>query len=198
MTNRRKFQRPEAKRNYRKLFVIATEGDKTEPQYFGLFSSQTTTVMVKCLRSRGRSSPPNVLKRMKEYIKDNKLKNNDEAWLVVDKDQWQDDQLIQLHDWSTTQTNYGLAVSNPKFELWLLMHFEDAAGVVTSRECSQRLNQYLPDYDKGRIDVRKLIAGVSAAVERAKHKDQPLCIDWPRSSGTTVYRLVEKLMNSQG
>jgi len=198
MKKRRNFRRPSASRSYRKLFVIATEGDKTEPQYFDLFSSQTTTVTVKCLRSRGQSSPPEVLKRMKEYIEDKGLKRTDEAWLVVDKDQWLDDQLIKLHDWSMTQTNYWLAVSNPKFEIWLLMHFEDATGAATSRECSEKLSRYLPGYDKGRIDKSKLKPGITTAINRAKQKDQPPCTDWPRSSGTTVYRLVEKLMNSHG
>lgn len=197
MNKRRKFQRPQATRNYRKLFVIASEGDKTEPQYFALFFSRTTAVLVRCIRSRDESSPPQVLKRMKDYIRDNGLKPTDEAWLVVDKDQWRDDQLAQLHEWSMQAANYGLAVSNPKFELWLLMHFEDATGAATPRLCSERLNRHLPGYDKGRIDTGKLRSGIAAAVERAKQKDQPPCPDWPRSSGTTVYRLVEKLLSSQ-
>lgn len=105
--------------------------------------------------------------------------------------------MIQLYDWSIQATNYGLAVSNPKFELWLLMHFEDAAGAATSQQCSERLNRYLPGYDKGHIDTGKLKPGIASAVARAQQKDQPPCTDWPRSSGTTVYRLVEKLKNSQ-
>lgn len=193
MNKRRKFQRPPATRNYRKLFVIATEGDKTEPQYFSLFFSQTTMITVKCLKSRDESSPAKVLKRMKDYIQDKGLKRTDEAWLVVDKDQWRDDQLLQLHEWSLQATNYGLAVSNPKFELWLLMHFEDASGAVTPRQCLERLSRYLPDYAKGRIDIGKLKPGITAAIDRARQKDQPPCTDWPRSVGTTVYRLVEKI-----
>jgi hypothetical protein len=198
MSKRRNFQRLPATRNYRKLFVIATEGDKTEPQYFALFSSQTTTVLVRCLRSRDESSPPQVLKRMKDYIRDKGLKHTDEAWLVVDKDQWRDDQLLQLHEWSMQATNYGLAVSNPKFELWLLMHFEDATDAATPRQLAERLNRYLPGYDKGRIATGKLKLGITAAIDRARQKDQPSCTDWPRSAGTTVYRLVEKLLTRQG
>jgi hypothetical protein len=130
---------------------------------------------------------------MNEYIRDNRLKSTDEAWLVVDKDQWRDDQLSPLLQWSQQAANYGVAVSNPKFELWLLMHFEDATGVATSRQCSERLKRHLPNYDKGRIDSGKLKPGIAAAINRAKQKDQPPCTGWPVSSGTTVYRLVEKL-----
>jgi hypothetical protein len=76
---RRKFQRPLGERRYRKLFVIAVEGVKTEPQYF--------------------------------------------------------------------------ALSNPKFEYWLLLHFNDGTGIASSRDCSDRLKRHLPGYDKG-IDAR--------------------------------------------
>lgn len=31
----RRFQRPRGERRYKRLFVIATEGNKTEKQYFG-------------------------------------------------------------------------------------------------------------------------------------------------------------------
>ena len=67
------------------------------------------------------------------------LKKSDEAWLVVDKDQWTDEQLSQLHQWSLKAKNYGFALSNPKFEFWLLLHFEDGSGVSSSQICSQKL-----------------------------------------------------------
>ena len=33
---RRNFRRPLGERRYRKLFIVATEGVKTEPQYFAI------------------------------------------------------------------------------------------------------------------------------------------------------------------
>jgi hypothetical protein len=84
-------------------------------------------------------------------------------------------------------------LSNPKFEYWLLLHFEDGNGVGTSRECTDRLIAHLPNYQKGSVDTRKLLAGVNDAVERAKRRDNPKCVDWPKMTGTTVYRLVEKI-----
>ncbi len=69
-------------------------------------------------------------------IKKESLKSSDEAWLIADRDQWDENQLNQLYAWSTIQKNFGFALSNPKFEYWLLLHFEDASGIATSRECS--------------------------------------------------------------
>ncbi len=98
MSKRRQFQRPLGIKRYRKLFVIAVEGDKTEPQYFELFRNQKN-IHVECLRSSKKSAPQQVLKRMDTHIKKYSLKKSDEAWLVVDKDQWTNEQLTQLLTW---------------------------------------------------------------------------------------------------
>lgn len=190
---RRSLTRPIGKRRYRKLFVLATEGAKTEPQYFSMFNSQRATVHVKCLKGRTRSAPPQVLKRMKRYMAEEGLRDTDEAWLVADRDQWTDEQLNELYHWTKKagRKNRHLAVSNPTFELWLLLHFENAKGSITARTCSDRLKRHVPDYHKS-VDVRKFETGIADAIRRAKEKDTPPCT-WPRGKGTTVYRLVERL-----
>nr|VFJ70099.1 MAG: RloB-like protein [Candidatus Kentron sp. FW] len=85
-------------------------------------------------------------------------------------------------------------MSNPQFEYWLLLHFEDGTGITNSRQCIDRLKRYLPGYDKG-IDARKITReGIDGAIERARRRDNPPRADWPRDVGTTtVYRLVENL-----
>ncbi|MGD9685368.1 MAG: RloB family protein [Desulfobacter sp.] len=193
MAKRRKFERNPPVLHYRKVFVLATEGTTTEPQYFELFNSKTTTITIKWIKGY-HSDPDHVLRRMKQYLKDNALKPGDAAWLVIDKDQWTDEQLSRLQAWATTHDQYGLAVSNPCFELWLLLHFEDAAGVTNQRLCKERLKRHLPNYDK-HVEAGKLIPGVSEAIDRARRKDNPPCTDWPRTIGTTVYRLVVKLQS---
>ena len=105
-----------------------------------------------------------------------------------------DEQLTQLHAWSQTHDRYGFALSNPKFEYWLLLHFEDGDDIASSRECLERLKTYLPEYSK-HLDVRKINwERIECAVRRAKERDNPPCSDWPRSTGTTVYRLVQRLL----
>ncbi|MBI4776012.1 MAG: RloB domain-containing protein [Deltaproteobacteria bacterium] len=195
---RRTFRRRVGQRRYKKLFVIAAEGVKTEPQYFKWLNDQYTTMQIRPLKVGHDSAPPQVLKRMVDYLKREDLKNSDEAWLVVDKDQWTEEQLAQLHEWSLRKSNYGFALSNPKFEYWLLLHFEDGKGVAGSRECSDRLMRHLPNYDKG-IDVRQITRErVADAIQRAKVRDNPPCTDWPRTTGsTTVYRLVENILKAQ-
>ena len=197
-SNSRKFRRPLGERRYRKLFLIATEGFKTEPQYFAILNDHHSVIHVDCLRSKHRSSPPQVLKRMKDRLKQRNLQNSDEAWLVVDKDQWNNKQLAQLHTWSQSAGNYGFALSNPKFEYWLLLHFEDGTNIGSPSECSARLKRHLPDYDKG-LDIRKITPDmIEEAIRRAKIRDNPPCVNWPRTFGsTTVYKLVENILSER-
>ena len=197
-SKRRKYRRPTGERPYRKLFIVATEGDKTEPQYFAILNDHHSFIRVDCIRSRHHSSPPQVLKRMENRLRQETLKNSDEAWLVVDKDQWQDEQLAQLHTWSQSADNYRFALSNPKFEYWLLLHFEDGTNIGSPSECSARLKRHLPDYDKG-LDVRNITPDmIEDAIRRAKDRDNPPCVDWPRTFGsTTVYKLVENILSER-
>jgi len=196
MPPRRKFRRPLGERRYRKMFVIATEGAKTEPEYFSILQQIVGNVTVKCLTRDNKSAPRTVLNRMKEYLHDESLRDEDEAWLVVDRDNWKNGQLAQLYNWSKEHNNYGLAVSNPNFELWLLFHFDEASGITTAQKCSTRLKRYLSDYKKdiGKQTITKDM--VLRAISRAKERDNPPCHDWPRTTGTTVYRLVERILCS--
>jgi hypothetical protein len=193
-SRRRSFRRPLGERRYRKLFVIAVEGVKTEPQYFEFLNNLNSNIWIYCVKGKRSSSPPQVLGRMTEYLREKELMESDEAWLVVDRDSWTEDQLQLLHNWTSTSNNYGFALSNPTFEYWLLLHFEDASGISNSSNCLERLRRYLPDYDKG-INTRKITRQmIEEAIGRAKHRDFPPCSDWPRNVGTTVYKLVQNLL----
>jgi hypothetical protein len=193
---RRQFNRPMGERRYRKLFLVAVEGSKTEPQYFALLNIGNAVVRVECIPGEEATSPPQVLARRKERIKKSGLAKTDEAWLVLDNDDWTDEQLIPLFEWSQASQRYGFALSNPKFEYWLLLHFEDAS-IASSRQCSEKLERHLPNYNKA-IDSRKFTKErILSAVDRAKQRDSPPSADWPRTFGTTVYRLVEQIFEAR-
>lgn len=193
MGGRRRFKRTTDHKAYKKLYLIATEGEKTELEYFEMFRSRKALIRVKCIKAKGKSAPHQVLKRMNANLSE--LKRGDEAWLVVDKDSWSDEQLDELHRWAQTKDVYGFALSNPCFEFWLLLHFESGRGVHDIRTCQTRLKKNIPGYSKG-IDRKDFSAKkVKFAIENARNLDSPRCRDWPRMTGTTVYRLVEKIVS---
>jgi len=195
VSKRRSFNRPLGNRRYKKIFIVAVEGSKTEPQYFSILNGISSVVKV---LKFAHSSPLHVLQGMKNYIKKMPLLKTDQAWLVMDKDQWTDQQLGQLFAWSKESDCYGFAVSNPSFEYWLLLHFEDGNEIGSKRDCLNRLKRYLPHYEKQLEQYLITIVMVNKAIKRAELRDKPPCIDWPRSSGnTTVYRLIERILSSK-
>ena len=177
--------------------MLAVEGRVTEPQYFSMFQARQATIRLEVLKDT-KTSALQILERMKEYIKNNPLQDGDQAWLVLDKDNSLDTDLDLLHAWTQggNDGQRGMALSNPCFEYWLLLHFEDGSGAGTKETCNNRLKSHLPDYSK-HINKQKFTGNrIAQAIERAKKRDQPPCPDWPRQPGsTTVYKLVEKLLD---
>lgn len=183
-------------RRYKKLFVIATEGAITEPQYFHLLNSLSTANHIQVIKGRHDSAPPHVLRRMEAHLLKSQLSSDDEAWIVVDRDSWPRDQLDELADWEEKSPHHGLAVSNPNFEYWLLLHFENCQGAITAKECLKRLRTHLPHYDKTLRTSDFDLNSMRLAVTRAKAKNEGTSERWPTTAGTTtVYRLVHKMLS---
>ena len=67
-----------------------------------------------------------MIKRLDEYIekKDFALEKDDELWVMIDVDRWNKSTLQEIAK-EARQKGYRLAISNPCFELWLLLHFRD-------------------------------------------------------------------------
>jgi hypothetical protein len=191
---RRNFKRSIGKRSYKRLFLISSEGKVTEPEYFFQFNTDLVNIQIKCLNSKDKSSPKEVLNRVRKYLKDNKLHSQDEAWLIVDRDQWKVSDLNELFRWSKEKENYGLALSFPKFEIWLLLHFEDSSSLTDPKNCSERLEKYISDYKKSLKGIKFTKDMIKTAINRAKQLDNPPCHDWPKKKGSTVYKIVEKII----
>ena len=57
-----------------------------------------------------------------------------------------------------------MAVSNPCFEVWLILHFADcAAGISSPKAAAEKLRRHLPDYSKGALDFAVLAERVEFA-----------------------------------
>jgi hypothetical protein len=123
------------------------------------------------------------------------MRSGDEVWIVADKDNNDESDLTDVNS-KCMRKGYHLAVSNPCFEYWLLLHFEEGNDLSGIPECRKRLKRHLPHYEKSHIEINKIEPKIPDAIRRAEVKDRPPCTDWPRSNGSTVYKLVEKLMNS--
>lgn len=137
-------------RSFLKKFVISCEGSVTEKEYFTLLQSIFWQyAFIDILTDKQKSSPDKVLGRIIGYAKS--LKPGDELWCVVDRDYWTVEQISMLSEWGAGgdgKIERQVAMSNPKFELWLLAHFQRIPESCGPAECIRLLKQYLPEYDK--------------------------------------------------
>jgi hypothetical protein len=183
----------------RKKIVIFSEGRITEPGYFLSLekiannASQTLTIPT----NSNQSSPLSLLKQVRNYINSKGLREYDQAWIVMDRDQWKKEDILEVIKWSTENNHYGLALTNPKFEYWLLLHFEDGSGVQTCKECSERLKKHLPNYDKsipkGKITLEK----IEKAIKFLEKKPQLSNEDLMDEVGTRLHILVGKIIGNE-
>lgn len=204
MTRQKEFKRPASfsqrrahLRPYRKRFVISAEG-QTELQYFEALNRLCDNVVLKPIKGRTQSAPAYVLKRMQQYIQRERPEGTDECWLVVDRNDWPENQLKKLEQWSASSERYGFAISNPKFEFWLLLHFENGTGVRSPADCTRRLRNYIPEYD-GSIGGNMFTTNrICDAVKRAKDLDNIHDKNWPfERFNSTVYRLVSRIIRDE-
>lgn len=141
--------RDEGKINYKKKIFIAYEGLNTEPEYFDkinkyLNSQRTFTVelfSVDRSRSDGKSHPRHVRDGMIEYyevIKGDFIKNKDQLCIIVDTDKHfgETEEVVKtkynefLSSLLTSDgTKINAYVSNPCFELWLILQFNDGSSL---------------------------------------------------------------------
>ena len=150
--------------------------------------------------SREGNSPKKVLSALKSAVPRYQLRDGDYLWIVVDRDEWSEDEIELCRRWAqdpkeSPGQHKGFSLSNPKFEFWLLLHFDDGTRHTTSKACLEALRVHLPEYDKSLVRSDFDEAKIPAAIQRAKTllgTEDPT--DWPREAGkTTVFTLCEAI-----
>ena len=176
-----------------RLIIVATEGEKTEPAYFEAFSSYRIKIRtIPC--SNGESSPRAVLDRIRHFRAEFDLGDDDEMWLVIDRDRWEDKMLSEVAQ-QCTAGRFNLALSNPCFEVWLALHYTDTIPEdLESKTASQFFSTLHGGYNKGRLDATPLIPLVGDAIAHAERLDLNPQARWPDTVGSRVYRLAKVIL----
>lgn len=221
-----------------KLIFLSCEGNVTEEEYFGRvteiydevkskiqFISIKEEILVKKERDRteeeirelGKSKPWQLLEKIEKYKEEKKdifdfdKHPDDEFWIVSDVDENTAPENLEKRKETLNkcrEKGYDYAISNPFFEIWLLLHHseitdEDKKYGVTNEQSYEPTDHFkerlaalgVPlvkkkrkhivkeDYDREKIKV---------AIERGK-KITVLEEGVPKGLGTSVYKLLEKI-----
>ena len=199
---RRSLRRKSAKRAPRKIVVLVTEGLKTEPEYFKKFNSLFDKSVLELRIVKGVGVPSTVVdvaieekERLQSERRKNSFANNDEVWAVFDRDEHPSfhEKCIEC-----LERQIELACSNPCFELWLILHFENFGRQDSRHAVQKRLQQLWPAYDpKGQkcVDLGALFERLEAAENRAEAHERQRQEEGDRFGcpSSSVYKLTRSL-----
>lgn len=182
-------------RNYRSVCWVSSEGT-TERDYLGMTVFKDAPVSVRFPKNThpNRHNPAAVLKRFEKALRENDFRAGDEAWLVVDIDDWDETEFEDLLAWQAADGRHRIAVSNPKFELYLVMHYEKGNGCTTPEKVDVTLKKHWPRYAKRIAPTQFSAAQVRAAIENAKAKRASCRAVLPAPGMTDAYLLIEKVL----
>jgi hypothetical protein len=170
-----------------------SKGKEIRPTLFVFCEGETEDAYIKYLRSLYRLPIEVVIKIKgsginKRYIdecKKNKTTHpKDRTFLIYDYD------VPEIVDKLKKIEKVELIFSNPCFELWYLLHFQNQTGEITTDECVSKLMTHIQNYRKGAIDNR-LKDRLSDNKENAVSKAKSL----PRFANpfTDIYLFIETL-----
>ncbi len=177
-----------------RLYIIATEGEVTEKQYFEMFKHPRVKVHVLPTQADHKSAPAHLISRLSDFKETYDIAKNDQLWLVFDVDHRKQKELDTVCRLAT-QKRFQLSISNPCFELWLLLHKADA--IPSAGKCGEieaQLRALMGQYNKTNIDLSQFEPGINDAIRRAKQLDTNRQSRWPADTGTHLYKLVESLI----
>ncbi|MFI6404854.1 RloB family protein [Streptomyces sp. NPDC050548] len=142
------------------------------------------------VRITTKSCSPSQLVKYAEVQRDLSPADFDEVWCVFDVDEFLD---VPRAIAMAREAGVEVAVSNPCFELWLILHFAVHTGYAgTYRELLPHLTRHLSRYDKSRLDFRHFAEGWRDALTRAKPL-APQGKEYEVNPATGMWSLVERI-----
>ena len=175
-----KLERSTASLPVKVVIFIDCEG-KTEKVYFEWVARQAraTGVTVDVVGQRGdpRAVVEAALGRRRSLLAQARIEKDSyswdfKSWAVFDRDEHpRFDEAKAL----ARANQIELAISNPCFELWALLHLDDQSAEIPRREAQRRLHQLMPRYHHDRspiLDTDLLLGKEPDALRRAAALDQ--------------------------
>ncbi len=177
-----------------RLFIVACEDTYAPKQYFDLV--QIPRVQVHVVPTEGgRSSPSHVLERLLAF----EHAEDDQRWLLVDVDH----RGAGRHLADLTQTlsearrqGVSVAICNPCFELWLLLHHkheDECNSLLSCRDVETVLREILGGYNKRNIQPEQFRGSVAEACKRARRLGHGAPWSIPTGNAAPVYLILEAI-----
>ncbi|WP_267246606.1 RloB family protein [Streptomyces sp. PR69] len=166
------------RRAIKRRLLVVCGGARTEKDYFEALKDKYRNSAVTVKVRTDTRSPLHVVETAAELFESGN-DDFDECWAVFDVDEFDRSANANISSNLTQginvarRRNVHLAISNPCFEYWLLLHFCDHAGHLQDyKAVREKMKPHVPHYDKSGIKISDYLNGVHAAIDRARKRDE--------------------------
>ena len=197
----RRIRRKDPVRSPALRIVVITEGAVTEPRYLRTFKRlHGAQSSAKLVVIGGAADPRAVVERAIEELKElkrDRLGGRDTVWAMFDRDEHPrfDEAKNMAHG-----NGIRLAISNPCFELWGILHYQECDAPLDRHECQNKLGEWCPGYSKKKRKVfddpkviehnyRDAVRRAKSSLARREEEGDP-----DGNPSTTVHRLTEYIL----
>lgn len=190
----------------RKRILVVCEGEVTEPAYLRAFSNARRNSGVEVAIHGPGGDPVTLVDKATELRgvartrADAEHDENvayDETWCCFDVDAF--GPRVQTARDTARARGLRLAMSNPCFELWLLLHFRDNPGPQDRHAMQRRYRDEQPLVDDKHIDFEILAPRYEDAYQRAKRLHEAASRDGqPNRNATTEVYLLTDAIDAEG
>jgi hypothetical protein len=202
----RSFNRQSGIRQPNVSILIVCEGEKTEPNYFSNLRDflKLPIITVRIVEEGG--APISVVEKaivmVDERKQEHKYNENiplfESVWCVIDTENPNDNSSLPRAIDIALQKGYHLAISNPSFEYWYILHFEPTTRPFTNgQEAKKYLKKHIEGYDSAKQVFPVLCSKTKNALEFCERTFQSSCQnskDFPNPS-TFVFLLVRLMLS---
>ena len=201
----RRISRKDPVRSPALRIVVVAEGAKTEPHYLRTFDRlHGDQSSAKLIVIPDAGDPRAVVERAIEESRESKrdrLGSQDAVWAMFDRD---DHSRFDEAKDMARGNGIRLAISNPCFELWGILHYQEYNAPLDRHDCQKKLGELCPGYSnkKGKVFDDPAVIGSKYrdAVERAENSliRRRKEGDPNGNPSTTVHRLTEHILSLSG
>ncbi len=193
-----RLERRSASRDPKPRIIVVCEGRLTEPSYFDALARYCgANTIVDLVLVRGAGVPLSVVRearRIKSESQD-EYSDRDQTWAVFDRDEHPGfEQAIN----EAKSSGVFVAYSNPCFELWLVLHYQEHDAPIDRAQIQRILRRLMPAYDPNgskRIEFSAIRDAVVSAERRAERMERRRAEEaTPRGNPScSVYQLTREI-----
>lgn len=187
------------------LIVAEGKNNKTETNYFNSFIKPNSKYVLYVHGTGGPTDPGHMKKTLEALWShyDMSADNGDFGYIVLDLD-CEDEKASKIKLLKKDlERNVSFIVSNPCFEVWFLLHYQNSAGsFMSSDKVIDELKKHIPGYDKA-LDVSKSIDDsrdeALCNADRIINECKSQNLDWPsnacnpRTDVPVIFHVLQKI-----